>query len=62
MHCAAVMFEGIVEVSCGVGINDATIMFEEEGLRWRFGIVVDEIIDCVMFRDGIVFVGDVLEW
>ena len=62
MHCAAVMFEGIVEVSCGVGINDATIMFKGEGLRWRFGLVVDEIVDCVMFRDGIVFVGDLLGW
>ena len=56
------MFEGIVEVSCGMGINDAAIMFDGEGLRWRFGIVVDEIVDCVMFRDGIVFVGDVLGW
>ena len=53
MHCAAVMFKGIVEVSCGVGINDATIMFEGDGLRWRFGIVVDEIVDCMMIRDGI---------
>ena len=45
MHSAAIMVEGIVVVSCGVGIYGAAIMFEGEVLEWRLRIVVDGIVD-----------------
>ena len=53
VHCAAIMFEGMVVVLCGAEINGVAIMFDGEGLRWRFGIVVVGRGDGMMICDGI---------
>ena len=57
MLSAAIMVEGMVVVSCGVGMYGAVMMFEGEVLGWRFKIVVDGIADCMMLRDGFGILG-----
>ena len=51
MHGAAIMFEGMGAVVCGVGIYGAAIICEGEVFGWRFRIVVDGLADCMMLRD-----------
>ena len=53
VHCAAIMFEGMEVLCGGLGSIGVARLGEEEGLRWLFGIVADDIGDFMMIWVGI---------
>lgn len=51
-RCAAIMFEGAVWSFCGAGTIGGAIIFDEEVLSWRIGMMVGVIGDCMLMHEG----------